>query len=169
LLAAALLVGCKSVTPDRDPVGQGFPEVRAYSLAGDVVELPGEGPRILLVGYAHDAQFDADRWLYGLLQAKLEVPLLELPTIPGLFPRMLGNTINGAMKDGVPPDDWQEVATVFGGSASRLIELTGNERPQNIRVMLVDASGQVRWFTDHGFSAGKLMELQEAVRSLGGG
>jgi hypothetical protein len=35
-----------------------------------------------------------------------------------------------------------------------------------MRVLLLDREGRVRWFHDRGFSAGKLIELERATRTL---
>lgn len=163
------LGGCRSAVPNRDPLGESFPAVRGTSLAGEVVRLPDDLERatVLLLGFVQEAQFDADRWLYGLLQGELEgVGILEVPTIPGLFPTVLAGTIDSGMRSGIPSEDWGSVVTVYGGDAGELVRFTGNERPRNIRVLLVDESGMVRWFHDRGFSAGKLIELERAARAL---
>jgi hypothetical protein len=151
---------------NRDPVGERLPEVVAETLTGEPLALPLDEPAILLVGYVQDAQFDADRWLIGLLQATPPARILEVPTIKGLFPRMLAGTIDDGMRSGIPSEDWSSVATLYGPDAARIVELTGNERPRNIRVLLVDGDGRVRWFHDRGFSASKLLELGDATRDL---
>ncbi|MFT5286200.1 MAG: hypothetical protein ACI8TQ_002368 [Planctomycetota bacterium] len=164
---AALLTvsSCSSTFPNREVLGERFPEVTGETLTGEKLALPLNEPTVLLLGYVQDAQFDADRWLIGLLQATPPVRILEVPTIPGLFPTMLAGTIDEGMRKGIPSEDWQSVATVYGSDAELIVELTGNERPRNIRVLLLDAEGRVRWFHDRGFSAGKLLELgKEAAR-----
>lgn len=167
-LALLPLVACNSATPNRDPLGERFPTVVGTSLEGEDVALPGdlERPTVLLVGYVQDAQFDADRWLYGVLQAELEADVLELPTIRGLFPRLVAGKIDAGMRSGIPSEDWEVVVTVYGDDAGEIVALTGNERPRNIRVLLLDRDGRVRWFHDEGFSAGKLLELERKLDEL---
>ena len=73
---AASLGGCSSTIENRDPSGEPFPSVEATSLAGETVEIPEDfagAPVLLLVGYVQDTQFDIDRWLYGAIDAELEV------------------------------------------------------------------------------------------------
>lgn len=152
--------------PRRDPTGELLPRVAGESLAGDAVELPPGEPAILLLGYVQDAQFDADRWLFGLLQAETPVKLLEVPTIRGLAPRLVSGAIDSGMRSGIPSEDWGAVVTVYGDGARELVAFTGNEGPRNMRVLLVDAAGHVRWFHDRGFSAAKLLELDRAARAL---
>jgi hypothetical protein len=165
-LIALLLAACRSPIPNRDPVGEAFPEVVGESLAGTRTRLPeavAGTPAVLLVGYAQDAQFDADRWIFGLLQAELPVRILELPTLPGIFPDLFSEEIDSGMRSGIPSEDWAVVVTVYDEDAERLAQFTGNAVPRNIRVLLLDAQGRVLWFHDRGFSAGKLLELQRAL------
>ena len=163
---ALLAVGCASPTPNRDPLGETFPSVRGESLERTPHRLPEDfagKPVLLLVGYVQNAQFDADRWLLGLLQAEVPVQILEVPTIPGLFPRMLANTIDSGMRKGIPSEDWKSVVTVYRDAAD-IVRFTGNTNPRNMRVLLLDEEGRVVWFHDRGYSAGKLLELDRIVR-----
>ncbi len=169
VLSAAVLASmssCRTTIPNRDPVGEPFPPVVGKSLTGEEVSLPLGEPSILLLGYVQDAQFDADRWLIGLLQATPAARILEVPTVAGLFPSLIAGTIDSGMRSGIPEEDWSTVVTIYGDPAARIVELTGNERPRNIRVLLLDSNGQVRWFHDRGFSAGKLLELGAATAGL---
>lgn len=164
---ALALFSCRATIPNRNPVGEVFPAVKGESLEGKDVAVPAQGePAILLIGYAQDAQFDADRWLYGLLQAKIPVRVIELPTLPGLFVRAIGGMIDEGMRSGIPQEDWASVVTVYGPKASDIVAFTGNTNPRNMRVVLLDAEGKVRWFHDRGFSAGKLIELEAAAKAL---
>ncbi|MCB9908200.1 MAG: hypothetical protein H6830_10825 [Planctomycetes bacterium] len=168
VLGAALLglPACQSSLPNRQPLGEGFPAVQGESLAGETVALPPGTPCVLLVGYSQNAQFDADRWLLGMLQAKLDLPLYEVPTLKGLFPRLLGNTIDDGMRGGIPEGDWQSVVTLYGSAANDVARFTGTENGRNMRVLLLDANGVVRWFHDSGYSARVLLELQATAAGL---
>jgi hypothetical protein len=171
LLVALQLGACKSTVPNSDPTGRPFPSVVGRSLEGEEVRLPEAcegGPAVLLLGYVQKAQFDADRWLYGLLQADLGTAVYEVPTIPGLFPRALAGTIDSGMRSGIPSEDWGSVVTVYGSAAEELVAFTGNENPRNIRVLLLDAEGRVIWFHDRGFSAGVLIDLEQRARAESG-
>lgn len=171
-LAATVVLGllaigsCRSTVANRDPLGERLPQVQGKSLDGASLSLPLSEASVLLVGYAQDAQFDADRWLIGLLQAPPPARILEVPTIRGLFPRLLAGRIDSGMRGGIPSEDWQSVLTLYGEAAGRIVEFTGNERPSNMRVLLLDAQGRVRWFHDRGFSASKLLELGQAAARL---
>ena len=105
LVLLLFVSGCAAGVPNRDPVGEVLPSVEGDSLEGGSVRLPedlvGE-PSILLVGYVQKAQFDADRWLYGLLQASPPARILEVPTIRGLGGELLSGTIDAGMRSGIP-------------------------------------------------------------------
>lgn len=161
LLALCLLPSCSSTWPRRNPTGEVFPTVAGKSLAGDAIALPTVGasaPLLLLVGYEQEAQFDLDRWLFGLDQAGWRVRTFEVPTLPGLVPRLLAGTIDGGMRRGIPAEDWASVVTVYG-DASRIAEFTGNEDGLTGRVLLLDRAGKVVWFHDRGFSVAQLKAL----------
>ena len=163
------LSACSSSLPNRVPLGERFPTVTGEALSGETVTLPDDvagAPAVLLVGYVQEAQFDADRWLFGLLQARTPVALREVPTIPGLMARAAGGFIDEGMRGGIPHEDWRAVITLYGGGAADVAAFTGNTRSSNMRVLLLDADGRVAWFHDRGFSAGKLLELDRAARAL---
>jgi hypothetical protein len=170
LAGGGLLVSCQSSTvANRSPIGERFPTTTAEGLDGTEHQLPGElagEPAVLLLGYVQKAQFDADRWLIGLLQAQTPVRILEVPTIPGLMVSWFGSRIDQGMREGIPSEDWASVVTVYGEQGEAIVELTGNESPRNIRVLLLDAEGKIVWMHDRGFSAGKLIELDAAAREL---
>lgn len=168
LLALGLLPSCSSTWPRRNPTGEVFPAVAGKSLAGEPVALPAVGagaPLLLLIGYEQEAQFDLDRWLFGLDQAGRRVRTFEVPTLPGLFPRLLADTIDGGMRRGIPAEDWASVVTVYG-DASRIAEFTGNEDGLTGRIVLLDRAGKVAWFHDRGFSVAQLKALIAATGDL---
>ena len=172
LLCALLLSGCRSALPNRDPLGRALPSVTGEALDGREWRLPEDlagRPAVLLVGYEQRAQFDADRWLFGLLQAETPARLLEVPTIPGLFGRALAGTIDSGMRSGIPHEDWGTVVTLYGDAAARMKAFTGTENGRNMRVLVLDEHGVVRWSHDRGFSAAKCLELDRLVRSIGQG
>jgi hypothetical protein len=161
-----LLASCSTTWPRRDPTGEMFPSVTGTSLSGAPVALPDVGhgsPLLLLVGYDQDAQFDLDRWLLALDQVGWRVTTFEVPTLPGLFPRLLAGTIDSGMRRGIPAEDWASVVTVYG-DAARLAAFTGDEDGLTGRVLLLDGTGKVAFFHDRGFSVGTLRQLQ-AVRT----
>ncbi|MCE9593673.1 MAG: hypothetical protein K8S98_05730 [Planctomycetes bacterium] len=169
LLCTALASACRSVTPNRSPFGERFPDVQATALDGRVLSLPDElagAPAVLLVGYVMDTQFDLDRWLVGLMQLGSPVKRVEVPTIDGLVPGLIAGSIDDGMRAGIPSEDWAAVATVYQSDAARIVAFTGDERPRNGRVLLIDREGVVRWFHDRGFSPSKLAELDRLAREL---
>ena len=167
-LGALGLHGCAGTYPNRALVGEPFPSVTGESLEGETVRIPEDlagRPAILLVGYTQEAQFDADRWILGMIQAGVKTRLLEVPTIAGLMPQVFSGRIDAGMRRGIPSEDWASVVTVYDGARS-ILEFTGNESPNNMRVILVGPDGKVVWHHDRGYSAGKVLELSAAATAL---
>lgn len=168
LLALALpALACRSTIPNKEARETAFPSVIGKALDGKEVRIPEDFAGklvLLLIGYEMETQFDLDRWLVGLLQSKTPVRFFEVPTIPGLVPGLFSGKIDDGMRSGIPKEDWGGVVTVYGSDASKIVELTGNERDRNGRICLLDGKGRVLWFHDRGFSASKLMELDRFVR-----
>ncbi len=167
LLAVLVLTGCSTQYPNRSPVGEVFPSVSGQSLEQDTVNIPediaGE-PAVLLVGYQQDSQFDIDRWLIGLDMTDTRVAVYELPTIPGLFPRMFSTVINEGMRAGIPKELWKGVITIYSGGEA-VQAFTGNQNPNNARALLIDEQGQVVFFYDRGFSVAALNSLRDILAS----
>ncbi|MFT7465452.1 MAG: hypothetical protein ACI9EF_003819 [Pseudohongiellaceae bacterium] len=170
LLASTLFLSalaCSSVE-NRDPTGELFPAVKGEGLDGSSVSLPNDlagAPAILLVGYVQDTQFDLDRWMLGLAQAGTPGRVLELPTIDGMA-SLFSSRIDEGMRGGIPQEDWPVVVTLYDAAAEKVLALTGDERPRNGRVLLLDNQGHVAWFHDRGYSTGNLLALDAAVREL---
>lgn len=176
LLAVVAVVltagGCRSPLPNRVPVGEQFPTAVGNALSGERVDVPkawAGAPTVVLIGYVQDAQFDADRWMLGLMQAGAKVRIVELPTIHSRIASVFEDTIDEGMKGGIPPEDWSSVVTVYGKAARPIAEFTGNERPRNMRVLLLDRDGKVAWFHDEGYSPRELLALLDTLAALEGG
>lgn len=165
---ALVIIGCSTTYLNRNPVGETFPSVEGQALTEEPRKIPDyfNGSNVaLLLGYKQDSQFDIDRWLIGLDMTGTEVKAYELPTIQGLFPRMFQTTIDNGMRSGIPKELWGGVITIYSGGAE-VQEFTGNENPNNARVMLLDANGQVIYFHDRGFSVQALNELREVLNEV---
>lgn len=92
-----------------------------------------------------------------MTQTKLDV--YEIPTIQGLFPRMFSTTINNGMRAGIPKSLWKGVITVYQ-DGERVQAFTGNDNPNNARVVLLDSNGLIVYFYDEGFSVDALNQLR---------
>ncbi|MBL8859225.1 MAG: hypothetical protein JNL28_12010 [Planctomycetes bacterium] len=161
--------GCASSVANVDPTGTRFPTVKGESLDGASQTLPdglAGAPAVLLVGYAQGAQFDIDRWIMTLIQQKTPARVFEVPTIKGLVPTMISGWIDDGMRSGIPDEDWPAVITVYGDQAARIVATTGNEKPRNARVLLLDEAGRVVWFHDRGFSPSHALALDAMARKL---
>ena len=164
------LAACSSVVPTPVLSGQPkFPTVTGENLDKKTVVIPDDfngKPALLLIGYIQRAQFDIDRWILGILQAEIPVSIVEVPTIAGMFPEILQNTINNGMRSGIPNEDWGSVVTVYN-DADKIIAAIGNERPQSAAVVLLDRDGKIIWFYNQGYSAKRLLDLKNMVSGAG--
>ena len=162
LLMSVLFYGCATTYTNQNPEGEMFPTVSGESLEKNEIEMPeyfsGEKV-ILLIGYKQDSQFDIDRWLIGLDMTKITAKVYELPTIQGLFPRMFSTFIDEGMRKGIPKEMWGGVITIYGDGAE-IQEFTGNENPNNARVMALDENGKIIYFYDRGFAVAALNEVR---------
>ncbi len=162
------LIGCMSDISRKQPLNLTFPQVQGSSLKGDAYNIPDDfsgKPRLLLIGYIQDSQFDIDRWLLGLTQLKTPIAVSEIPAVRGLVPWMIAKKIDSGMRSGIPKEDWGSVVTVYR-NADDIANFTGTEDPLNSRVVLLDVNGKVIWFHDRGYSASKISELDRVVRDL---
>ena len=118
-----------------------------------------------MIDYKQNAQFDIDRWLLGLDQLGWDTRTFEVPTLPGMLPRMFGNFIDSGMRSGIPQEDWAAVVTVYK-EADKLAAFTGNEGSRNGRILLLDGAGKVVFYHDRGYSVGSLKKLVAARAAL---
>lgn len=168
LLLTLLLASCSQTYLNQQPLGQTFPSVMGEALDKNTYQLPeyfANRNVVLLLGYKQDSQFDIDRWLIGLDMTGTQADVYELPTIQGWLPRQLKGTINEGMRKGIPEELWNIVITVYQDGAE-LQKFTGNENPNNARVMLLDKTGQIRFFYDKGFSVSALKQLNQQAKLL---
>lgn len=169
IIALALItlsfIGCSTTYVNRNPVGEKFPTVKGQTLTEEERELPTYfvgSSVVLLLGYVQDSQFDIDRWLIGLDMTETNIKAYEIPTIQGLFPRMFKSSIDEGMRKGIPKELWGGVITIYGDGA-KVQEFTGNENPNNARVLLLDDLGTVIYFHDRGFSVQALNGLRDKI------
>lgn len=150
--------------PSQVKLGQPMLQAKGESLEGQVKVLPDDflgQNTLLLLGYKQDSQFDIDRWLIGLDMTKTKVAAYEIPTIQGMFPRMFSTYIDNGMRRGIPKELWKGVITVYA-DGDKLQQFTGNQNPNNARIILLDENGHIIYFYDRGFS----VEALNAVREL---
>jgi len=165
LFVATLLVGCATTYTNKNPIGEMFPKTSGESLEKKEIQMPDyfKGNQVvLLLGYKQDSQFDIDRWLIGLGMTNTNVKVYELPTIQGMLPRMFSTFIDAGMRKGIPKELWGGVITIYADGAE-LQEFTGNENPNNSRVLLLDKNGKIIYFYDRGFSVNALNEIRGII------
>ncbi|WP_394129443.1 hypothetical protein [Shewanella maritima] len=160
-----LLSACSTTYPNQDITGQVFPSVEGESLEQQAMRFPEDlaGEKtLLLIGYKQDSQFDIDRWLIALDMTETQVPVFELPTIQGLFPRMFSTMIDNGMRRGIPKPMWKGVVTIYK-DGDQVQQLTGNQNPNNARVVLLDEQGNILFFYDQGFAVAALKQVQDLL------
>jgi len=165
LVLAIFLTGCSTTYPNKNPVDQTFPSVTGNTLSDMEVNMPQEflGQKtLLLIGYRQNAQFDIDRWLIGLDMTQTKVNVFEIPAIQGFFPGLFSNQIDEGMRRGIPDELWSIVITVYK-DGDTIQQFTGNEKPNNARVVLLDEAGKVIHFYDRGFSVSALNGVREKL------
>jgi hypothetical protein len=165
ILFISLASGCSTKYTNQAVAGKSFPSVTGQSLEEDSVNIPGDFNKeftLLLVGYKQNSQFDIDRWLIGLDMTQTKVDAYEIPTIQGLFPRMFSTVIDNGMRKGIPKQLWKGVITVYE-DGEKVQAFTGNEDPNNARVLLLNKEGIVVYFYDDGFSVEALNQLRDVL------
>lgn len=168
LIVVLLATGCSTQFSNKNPIGKIFPTVAGQTLTKEQVVLPAhfdQQPVVILLGYVQNAQFDIDRWLIGLDMTKTEASIYELPTIAGMFPRFFKTQIDNGMRAGIPKSLWKGVITIYD-DGEKVQQFTGNENPNNARVVILDKAGTIRFFYDQGFSVAALNELRDTLESL---
>lgn len=158
-------MGCATPFPNQKIKGSTFPSVLGDSLDGKKWKIPEElteKTSILILGYKQNSQFDIDRWLIGIDQLQITTKVYELPTIKGFFPRMFKPYIDNGMKKGIPKDMWGGVITIYK-DGKNIQKFTGNENPNNARVVVINNKGVVQFFYDEGFSTSALNKLKSII------
>jgi hypothetical protein len=161
-LLIVLTAGCSTTYTNKTPTGESFPSVSGESLEKNKVIIPTDLKSeytLLLVGYKQNSQFDIDRWLIGLDMTDTKLAVYEIPTIAGLFPRMFSTFIDNGMRKGIPKELWKGVITVYE-DGEKIQQFTGNENPNNARVILINKKGTIIYFYDEGFSVAALNNLK---------
>ena len=169
IIASAFMVlmlsACSAQYPNQQITGKQFPTISGQSLDEKSVTIPSDfkaDKTLLLIGYKQDIQFDIDRWLIGLDMTGVKLPTYELPTIAGMAPRMFSTFIDSGMRKGIPKELWGGVITIYkDGEAVQ--KFTGNESPNNSRVVLINSSGEILYFYDRGFSVDALNKLKANI------
>ena len=168
LVSIFLLSACTTTYQNTNPINMKFPSVTGETLEKDVVTMPQHfsgRPVVLLLGYVQNSQFDIDRWLIGLDMTKTVVDAYELPAIAGMFPQFFETQINNGMRKGIPKELWKGVITLYK-DGELIQKFTGNENPNNARVVLLDSSSNVVYFYDRGFSVNALNQLRSSLAKL---
>ena len=165
VVSCLFLSACSTTYNNQALLGKQFISLSGNNLDKQPISVPSHflGKKtILLLGYVQNSQFDIDRWLIGLDMRNITVPTYELPAIQGMFPRFFKTFIDDGMRSGIPKELWKGVVTIYQ-DGEKLQQFTGNTKPNNSRVILLDESGKIIFFHDRGFSVGALNELIKVI------
>jgi hypothetical protein len=80
-----------------------------------------------------------------------------------MAPRMFSTFIDNGMRKGIPKELWGGVITIYK-DGEKVQAFTGNESPNNCRVVLIDKAGKILYFYDRGFSVAALNELNAVLK-----
>jgi cytochrome oxidase Cu insertion factor (SCO1/SenC/PrrC family) len=76
---------------------------------------------------------------------------------------MFSTFIDNGMRAGIPKPLWKGVVTVY--KDGEIIQaFTGNDTPNNARVILIDKNGKIIHFYDQGFSVNALNNLRDSLQ-----
>ncbi|WP_286264593.1 hypothetical protein [Thalassotalea atypica] len=167
VISLLLVTGCATNYANQNVTGKTFISVSGQNLEQETINIPAffkSDFTLLLVGYKQNSQFDIDRWLIALDMTETKIDVFEIPTIQGLFPKMFSTMIDNGMRKGIPKALWKGVITVYE-DGERVQEFTGNENPNNARVVLLDENGLILYFYDEGFSVAALNKLRSYLKS----
>jgi cytochrome oxidase Cu insertion factor (SCO1/SenC/PrrC family) len=77
---------------------------------------------------------------------------------------MFSTFIDNGMRAGIPKPLWKGVVTVY--KDGEIIQaFTGNDTPNNARVILIDKNGKIIHFYDQGFSVNALNNLRDSLQT----
>jgi hypothetical protein len=163
-----LITACSTKYTNQTVTGLPFPTVSGQNLEQNLVNIPEDfkgNVTLLLIGYKQNSQFDIDRWLIGLDMTQTAVDVYEIPTIQGLFPEMFSTFIDNGMRAGIPKSLWKGVVTVYE-DGNKVQAFTGNENPNNTRVVLLNKEGIILYFYDKGFSVSALNQVRDLLKNI---
>ena len=165
-LILLITTGCSTQYPNKSITGKTFPTVSGQNLEKEDITIPTDFTgklTLLLVGYKQNSQFDIDRWLIALDMTETKVDVYEIPTIQGMFPRMFSTMIDNGMRKGIPKQLWKGVITIYK-DGDKIQKFTGNENPNNARVILIDNAGEILYFYDEGFGVDALKNIRKITQ-----
>lgn len=155
--------------------GDPLPVLKGEYLTGKKVELPAaiKGKTALLaIGFTYDSRWAVEAWSNRFRKTfarETPVTWFEIPMIGGMA-RMGKWFIDSGMRRGTPKELQENVITVWGG-VDPWKQRLGFRDGKDAYLVLVDASGVVRWvhheqLKEGELTAAKFGELEKLVKSL---
>lgn len=152
------------------PAQTTIPPAHGTTLAGGPVALPDAlngKVGILVLGFSHASQNQVTPWA-KLLQADYgqseDVVYFAMPMLGGA-PKMLRGMIEKSMSRAIPFEERPHFLPVTSGEpAWRAV--AHYDKPDDAYVLLVDATGTVRWHTEGDATDASYAELKKNLRAL---
>lgn len=174
LLAAALLSAAPAQAsgPLQHGYGPHIPSTQATALDGHTIRLPGNLPgraTVLILGFGRHSAEATTAWEKPVRTQLAQVPgigfydMAMLAEIPSFVRPLVLRSVRKQVPDVLKPNflplfdhenDWKQVAGYTAG------------QPEAAYVLLVDASGIVRWSTHEAFSPAGFSHLRELAQQL---
>jgi hypothetical protein len=148
---------------------QSVPHTEAESLSGKKIVLPDAATgkiAVLIVGFSRSSSAPSKEWAQRIdddYKANPGFLYFQCPVIAGA-PRMVRGMIMRGMKKDIPKDKYETFA-VITQDENTWKQAAGYERSEEAYVLLLDASGKIRWKT-HGAPDAHYAELKTQIAQL---
>lgn len=151
-------------------VGQPLPKLEGEFLTGRKAVLPDAASgkfALLALGFTYDSRFPVEAWIKRFRKefgTNPRVTFFEVPMIGGMA-RMGKWFIDSGMRRGTPPQDQENVVTVYGGTDPRK-QRVSYTAPNDAYLLLLDPQGNVRWRHSGPFDEAAYGELAKSLNAL---
>lgn len=153
--------------PDDLPNNEKFPELKAETLSGKKITFPSvtEGKyALILMAFRRGTQPKVDSWLnpfIGEFGAKPNVTFYEIPMISGGW-KIIGGWIDSGMRQGVPEQKHDHVATYYG-PLKKFTDALNIDDLSGCYVFLLNPEGEIIWRETGWAEKNKLEHLFKVV------
>ncbi|MBZ5522911.1 MAG: hypothetical protein LAP21_11800 [Acidobacteriia bacterium] len=148
---------------------QTVPHTEAESLSGKKIVLPDAASgklAVLIVGFSHKSSTPMKEWAQRIdadYRSNPGIIYFQVPVIASA-PRMVRGMIMHGMKKDVPKDKYETFAVVTRDEIAWK-QAAGFDRPDDAYILLLDATGNIRWKTS-GTAEAHYTELKTQIAQL---
>ncbi len=148
-----------------------LPELKGEYLTGKQAVLPSAAAgktALVAFGFSYDSRFAVEEWIKHFradFGSNPKATFYEIPMIGGMG--VMGKWfIDRGMRKGTPPADHEHVITVYGGSVGPWRERLKPKTDKEACLVLLDASGTIRWRHNGLFDETAYKELAAQAKAL---